>query len=1032
MPYPLCLLAAAIIFCCPAPVAADTVDPPAWHDLWLPGGVAAFAEVAGLPEPIDRARLWIDLTRRVHSSETGDTNLAVLQELRAYVDTIDGLQRALRQATWPAAGLSLQQAATTLGSSRLSTVLSAMGLALDAGERRSLRPGDGPRASQRRRLLKKAGVDVEQIQAQFSAGEVVRLEIRREKVPSPLSIDQWRRLLGAGPDDPVTGEALTAGHVFVDRRGSLLGYGLLAVDAETLRTLAGDSQTLDELYNGRSGSFAAFGRSVQIRDGRVQVPGGADAAAFWTDLVDVPPTQPAAFIRRLFGTDDGRLAFFYDALSHLDAPRLTFAIGRPGISRDERDRLCRALYRSFVDIDPEWNLQALPFSRPTTSPLLWLLEVGVGPAGDPLFPRARKFWDAAFDRGNALQGADASGLQGSDEIDAAWLTGRVLSGDPTGRRERLFQVLFAQRMFVRVDRVDLAHALAAVRGVASMPALVLTLERMGVTEPSAYAQTLKAADRLASIGDSTRASHAHAQFQGGLALLDRIRRSNALPAPEAYALLQSLGSIPVGDDDTFGGGVVQWLTDRLLPAVQRSLHLESVTDAEHIVLAGLAGAPAAGEQRAIVEWEGDRYHVDLAEREIVRLRSVRERQGGNSLEAVLTFARAAALAKTPSSLEALRAAIDAVEKASAGVKALRPDRQALPLAADETVVRALKELRTIRKPGDLSKAGGAATPLLTLGDALLGRVLISLIYAASLGDPEGSVLLAGDVGRRHEFGAGERDDTMRRRTPWMLPEESTYAGKAWHVRGSLLALDVGLSRFALRRLSTNLPTRPSLNGNDRRTFSQTVILFDPRAVTDEDRSAIAAAIDRGRKRVQSLSEPVGDLEAITADAGFTGWQRQALAWMRAHEPDRLLSMFSLADLLTLGAPGASLKLRLDRWGTSAVPVTGCLCLRFPRRGAAEAYEGRQDLGLAASATPDLALRVAELLDALKLPAALAGGVLPSVTLEFVESVQTAYHDDWLRMALHAQALSEERMTDHVSALTAIGALVPEPNAIGVR
>lgn len=1034
MPYLLCLFGAAMIFSCPAPVAAGSADAPAWHDLWLPGGVAAFAEVAGLPEPIDRARLWIDLTRRVHTSETGDTNLAVLQELRAYVDAIDGLQRALRQAAWPAAGLSLTQAATTLGSSRLSTVLSALGLALDDGERRSLGAGDGPRASLRRRLLKKAGVDVEQIQAQFSAGEVVRLEIRREMVPSPLSIDQWRRVIGANADDPATGETLTAGHVFVDRRAALLGYGLLAVDAETLRTLASDPETLVELYDRRAGSFAAFGRSVQIRDGRVQVPGGADAAAFWTDLVEAPLTQPGAFIRRLFDTQDGRLAFFYDTLAHLDTPRLAFAIGRPGISRDERDRLGRALYRSFVTIDSEWDLQALPFSRPTMSPLLWLLEVSVGPAGEPLLPRARKFWDAAFARGDALHGTDAtaSHLLEDAEIDAAWLTSRVLSADPVGRRERVFQVLFAQRVFGPVDRVDVVDTLIAVRGIASMPALVLTLERMGVTEPSLYAQAVRAADRLASIADSTRASHALAQFQGGLALLDRFRRSNALPAPEASALLRSLCSIPVGDDDTFDGGMVQWLTDRLLPAVQRSLHLESVTDAEDIVVAALAGAPAAGEPPAIVEWEGDRYHVDLAEREVVRLRAVRERQGGDSLEGVLAFARAAALAKTASSLDALRAAIDTFERVSAGVKALQPDRQAVrTLAADETVVRALKDLRKIRKPGDLSQARGSATSLLALGDALLGRVLISLIYAASLGDPEGTVLLAGDVGLRHELGAGERDDTMRRRTPWMLPEESTYGGRPWHVRGSLLALDVGLARFALRRLSNDVPSRPSLNGNDRRTFSETVVLFDPRAVTDGDRSAIAAAIGRGRSRVQALGEPDADLEAVTAAAGFTGWQRHALAWMRAHEPDRLLSMFSLGELLAVGAPDASLERRLDRWGTSAIPVTGCLCLRFPPRGSAEAYEGRQDLGLLASATPDLPLRVAELLDALKLPAVLAAGVLPSVTLEFVESVQTAYHDDWLRMALHAQALSEERMTDHVSALTAVGALVPEPSTIGI-
>jgi len=61
---------------------------------------------------------------------------------------------------------------------------------------------------------------------------------------------------------------------------------------------------------------------------------------------------------------------------------------------------------------------------------------------------------------------------------------------------------------------------------------------------------------------------------------------------------------------------------------------------------------------------------------------------------------------------------------------------------------------------------------------------------------------------------------------------------------------------------------------------------------------------------------------------------------------------------------------------------------------------------------------------LKLPAALAPGVLSFAAWDLMVSAQMSEPDDWLAVIRAAQALSRDRITDYVSALTADGPLVP--------
>ena len=88
------------------------------------------------------------------------------------------------------------------------------------------------------------------------------------------------------------------------------------------------SPDLVKLLAGEAASvFVAFGASVAVRDGRVQIAGGTLLQALWEALVEEPTSSPARFVRRLFSKDNGRLAAFYDLIQRLPAPQRSFAAG---------------------------------------------------------------------------------------------------------------------------------------------------------------------------------------------------------------------------------------------------------------------------------------------------------------------------------------------------------------------------------------------------------------------------------------------------------------------------------------------------------------------------------------------------------------------------------------------------------------------------------------------------------------------------------------------------------------------------------
>ena len=95
-----------------------------------------------------------------------------------------------------------------------------------------------------------------------------------------------------------------------------LYWAMSRVDRETQESLR-QSPGLKKLYP-LAPVLDFYGSHIQVRAGRVVVPGGADAEAGWKDLVGVSSDNPGEFVFRLLSKDNGWLAAYFDSLSRIN------------------------------------------------------------------------------------------------------------------------------------------------------------------------------------------------------------------------------------------------------------------------------------------------------------------------------------------------------------------------------------------------------------------------------------------------------------------------------------------------------------------------------------------------------------------------------------------------------------------------------------------------------------------------------------------------------------------------------------------
>jgi hypothetical protein len=841
-----------------------------------------------------------------------------------------------------------------------------------------------------------------------------------ELVPVPLTPSVWRAqiLEHAGPD-----ERGLLGAILANRRAALVCYGLMGLDRETLAAVGADTTLLRRLYERHSTAFAAFSSSIRVRHGLLVLPGGAEMQPLWGALVDVPFNDLKGAIPEVLGKDDGRLASFAEAIEALDVPHTRLVLADVAAA-DEAEPEFQALYRAFVLVEPAWKASEFPFFRIGFDPTLLLMTLPLGPDGR--LSGTRAYWRALLESDEVPESSEKwSEVDDDDPITLAELLGSLTVLTLPSRQAAFGAISFAARFASRFPDASSADRVYFTRASRRFPALILTLERADIRELPVWQALVSQARRLDDVlGTGGGVDAMMALFQAPIALIDRAVRVRALDSAHAAALLKSFAAL-TPDHEQYGRDVADWLEKSLLPSLGLDRAAEGI-QAESVLLEALAGLTATPSVTGstIVRWEGVAYRVDLAAPELARLTEVRAKQEGNTLDAALALARVGAALSTARDVAQARTAQQRLRDLAGSLARIEPSERAtadLPPDGEAVLQQSLSDIDGVLGRGDLKRAAHAAGRLRRLEDAVLADVLTSIVYALSLGDPEGRTFLAGNVARRHDFGRRLITATERERTRWMVPFETAGEGEPWHVRGALLALDLGLGRLALRRTRGDLPEmQPTISQGDRRALIDTLVLTEPADLDEERGQLVAAWLRTGRERL-SKWDAAAQADAVSRLA--LGERRaQAISWTAQNDAAAMPALFMLTELVLLG--------RKDgdpvpaEWGTSRAPLDRSLRLAFPDPSAPQRYSGRSGAGFMAARMADLKLAVLERLVERNLPVALTRGVLAAALQDFLDDVRLAYFDDWLSMARRSREISVDSMSDYVSALTAGGPLVP--------
>ena len=421
-------------------------------------------------------------------------------------------------------------------------------------------------------------------------------------------------------------------------------------------------------------------------------------------------------------------------------------------------------------------------------------------------------------------------------------------------------------------------------------------------------------------------------------------------------------------------------------------------------------------------WKGAAYAVDWTGAERERLSRLRVAQGGISVDelvrVVQLMRRVDQGVPSPAKARDEIAAIVELEKALGRPRGLEEVTE--PLELTRVLPQARRELERVRGPRDRDRVDRAVERLGQTVEWLSMHLLLSLAYTPYLGDPSGPAAKAGDPSIRHRFGVHEVTEGA---TPWTVPFEVDGTGV---VTGAILGLDHALASLSLRRVPVATPPRATLlTPANLHALALQVALASPGDATAPQLQEVVAALTRGRQRVREARGDVAVLDALAAAGSLSADRRSLLGWAAVHDPERIERMFTLAELARIGGPGTALP---DGFGTPTLALDTRLRLAWRASEPWEPFSGRPSLGLLASLTPELPLRIAELTVLAELPPEVYPGVLAFAVQDLIDSADLTSSEDWLGLVHHAGALTRERFDDYVSALAGLGILSPAGRA----
>ncbi len=983
----------------PGPAASQTL----WGEVPLPGGAQAAREVFSLGQAEDRPDgAWLAdyLLRQLN-------DVAVLGRvpIEQYVATLEAA--ATLHTQWPD-GLVLPGVnAPSEERARAEAALRAIGLILRRrGNQYQAEPDRSNAGFDRAASLEAAGVDLEDVALRLNSGRPAVITLSHARLPLPLP-DYWTRQVFTRTTSPLLS-------IVGSRSHSLVYLGLLAQDESTLAFLHARPDLVRRLGEDVGGAFAAFGRSLRVRNNVTEVPGGPDAVEVWRALVGRDPADPERFIPALLAKDDGRLAYFYDSVAQLPPATQHVVLGA-GLPRADRLAGLRRIAAHFASAHQQWKVEHLPFSRSSFDPAVALMLVDLRPDGSVGPPWLPAILTRVVSTATWPTRPDQVFGNPSDSSPSVFWMLDWLFEKPAEAPARFALLRLAQRRFASGPKSSALHVGMALLAARDMPALTGALERMSVSDPAVYSAVAVAAYNLTVSGGADDVLPILARWQAVLALLEQAQRRLRLPEDAIVPVLGSLVRATPVDRRQAPGAAAAWLLEQWLPRLVPDGPAEEL-DARTVRALITPGS------RALVRfsWEGLEYVADTSRMVVQSVQTLRDTE---PRQPTLTdLARLHALRRT---IE--RATLDEAGKVAAALTAMTETLGWLTAAGNHgaRVVRDLREsteqLGRIRDARDASRLTRPLEPLLEAIDLTTDLVVPPLVYALALAPAQGPAAVYQDVWRAHALEPSPSQTFGSwTQTAWQSPEVDARPGGGLMLRGAMLSVDVVLADALLIRAVPPPAMRGRYLLNQERdtlmrylAYAQTTVFAD-----DSPLNALEAARRQAQGWATEIPAPQ-TLHDTLRRAGISAWRANIFAWEAHHVGLPLgdwLTPFELARFTPDAVAGLS-------WHGPAPPSDRCHCLRRLDVPSAEDLRGRET-GLLVALVPNLPLRLGEHLRALELPVALIPLLLPVAIQDWIDSAPQAGPDDWYSSAGWLRRLSRERVEDYLLTLVSAGALVP--------
>ncbi|MBV8632790.1 MAG: hypothetical protein JOZ83_17835 [Silvibacterium sp.] len=277
-----------------------------------------------------------------------------------------------------------------------------------------------------------------------------------------------------------------------------------------------------------------YGSQLCIRSGRVNVPGGPDADAGWTDLVGASPRSPADFATHLMTKDNGWLAVYYDVLARVDLTQ------QKRLTQPARLKHLYEAYRS-AGIDPGATRSVF---RKGSELLVLFTRLDWDAAGQPYVPGNLEIWGEILNnQKNAFKpGRDyarrSRSWKSPDQLLEALVAYARLESDSSP-----LQIYLALTEIDRARPPKMRLSDGAVRVLASKyaryHAWFLAFSEFPELNDTAITRFVTVADSVDSISNPALRGNALGAFQANLSLWQILARQGEIPSAQMNSSWQA-------------------------------------------------------------------------------------------------------------------------------------------------------------------------------------------------------------------------------------------------------------------------------------------------------------------------------------------------------------------------------------------------------------------------------------------------------------------------------------------------------------